>query len=82
MKNASYLDFSASRYLIQIGKLNNWREDLRSEISNEGWKVVCVDAHTRPVNTHLKLLQYKWLMQDPLLTGTYHLVISKCKDLS
>ena len=44
-------------------KLNAWKEDLQSEVSERDWKVACANAHTMSINTHLKLIQYKWLMR-------------------
>ncbi len=40
-----------------------WSEDLNSVISVEDWRKVCLRAQTQSINSHLKLIQYKWLMR-------------------
>lgn len=44
-------------------KLNTWKEDLQLEVSDGDWKAACAKAHTMSINTHLKPIQYKWLMR-------------------
>lgn len=44
-------------------KLKAWKENLQLEISEEDWEAACTGAHIKSINTHLKLIQYKWLMR-------------------
>lgn len=38
-------------------------EDLSNEITVEKWQKICYKAQTQSVNTHFKLIQFKWLMR-------------------
>lgn len=40
-----------------------WSEDLGEEISPEDWSLKCSQAHTKTINSQLRLLQYKWTMR-------------------
>lgn len=40
-----------------------WCEDLNSVISTEAWQKICLKSQTQTINTHFKLLQYKWIMR-------------------
>ena len=40
-----------------------WSENLQLEISEEDWSLACAEAHTKSINTHNKLIHYKWLMR-------------------
>ena len=51
-----------------------WSEDLNSVISVEDWRKACLKAQTQSINSHLKLIQYKWLMRTyvtPYLLNTF-----------
>lgn len=38
-------------------------EDLNSTITAEEWQKKCLKAQTQSINTHFKLIQFKWLMR-------------------
>ena len=40
-----------------------WCENLNSGISTEEWQKICLRSQTQTINTHFKLLQYKWIMR-------------------
>ncbi len=40
-----------------------WREDLNGTITAEEWQKICLKAQTQSINTHFKLIQFKWLMR-------------------
>lgn len=41
----------------------SWNVDLQEELTLEQWSSACKVAQTQMANTHLKLLQYNWLMR-------------------
>lgn len=44
--------------------LQAWRMDLTENITEEEWTEVCSLVQTQTVNTHSKLLLYKWLCRQ------------------
>lgn len=40
-----------------------WCEDLNSVISTEDWQKICLKSQIQTINSHFKLLQYKWIMR-------------------
>lgn len=40
-----------------------WCENLNCEISAEGKQKACFKSQSQTINTHFKLLQYKWIMK-------------------
>ena len=44
-------------------RLNAWKEDLQTEVSEEQWEKACAGVQTKSINARLKLIHYKWLMR-------------------
>lgn len=44
-------------------KRRTWSEDLNNETSAEDWQKACLKAQKQSINSHFKLIQYKWLMR-------------------
>ena len=44
-------------------RLEAWKADIGEDILEEDWEMACLKAQQNTINTKLKLLQYKWLMQ-------------------
>ncbi len=40
-----------------------WMNDMQKDISVEAWSEICSGAQHLTVNTHLKLIQYNWIMR-------------------
>lgn len=40
-----------------------WIHDLQQDISEEDWREVCSKAQLLTINTHLRLIQYNWIMR-------------------
>uniref|UniRef100_A0A671X7A5 Reverse transcriptase domain-containing protein n=1 Tax=Sparus aurata TaxID=8175 RepID=A0A671X7A5_SPAAU len=56
-------------------KREAWSEDLKTVISVEEWQGVCLKAQTQSINTHFKLIQFKWLMRTyitPILLNKFN----------
>lgn len=68
-------------------RLNAWRDDLEPNITKNEWENSCLKAQTQPINTELKLIQYKWLFRThgtPVKLHCYNPNIpdscTKCSD--
>ena len=48
---------------MSAGQLEARREDLQEAIPIKKWEEACSKAQSKTTNTHLKLLQYNWLMR-------------------
>ena len=44
-------------------KRTQWMNDLQINISEEDWSEICSGAQRLTINTHLKLIQYNWIMR-------------------
>lgn len=52
--------------------LQAWRIDLTENITEEEWTQACSLVQTQSVNTHSKLLQYKWLSRQYITPARLH----------
>ncbi len=59
-----YKQFVAKSKESFNARLQAWRSALQVDITEEEWQMASLKAQTQTINTHLRLLQYKWLSRQ------------------